>query len=80
MRERLPGQHVELAVHPALLTFVDPGGGDRREPHAVANHQDDVLGLIGIALLGQDALQRLLALLEVRIVDLNELGILGYRP
>ena len=79
MGERLPGQHVGLAVHPALLTLVDPGGGDRREPHAVANHQDDVLGLVGIALLGQDALQRFLALLEIGIVDLNQLGILGHR-
>jgi hypothetical protein len=80
IRERLPGQHVGLAVHAALLPLEDPGGGNRREPHAVAHHQNDILGLVGIARLRQDALQRRLALLEIGIVDLNQLGIRGKRP
>ena len=57
MREGLPGQHVEFAVDAALLALEDARGGDGREAHAVADDQDDVLGLVGVALLRQDALQ-----------------------
>ena len=78
MREGLPGQHVELAVDAALLALEDPGRGHGREAHAVADDQDDVLGLVGVALLGQDALQLRLRLLEIGVVPLRERGVLGH--
>ena len=79
MREGLPGQHVGLAVDAALLALEDPRGGDRREAHAVADDQDDVLGPVGVALLGQDPLHLRLRLLEVGVVALHELGVRGAR-
>ena len=36
---------VRLAVDAALLALVDARGGDGRDAHAVADEQDDVLGL-----------------------------------
>ena len=33
-----------LACVPALLPFIDAGGGDRGQTHAVTKEQDDVFG------------------------------------
>ena len=82
--EGLPGQHVGFAVHAALLPFKNAGGGHGGKPHAVADHQNDVFGAVGVWRLFQPLLQLSLRLKEVRVFALRQLRVVrcagGCRP
>jgi hypothetical protein len=59
-----------------VLPFVDPGGGDGRQSHAVPQEQDDVLGAVEVAIPRQDVLEVLLSLRLPKLLICNAGNIL----
>jgi hypothetical protein len=76
--EFLETELVGLAVDAALLALEDAASSHGGHAHAVGDEQDDVLGLVGVGLQSQDALQGLLALHEVRVIGLDQGGVLRH--